>query len=140
MLVQLLDEEEARFYPIEERLPPPPVFYNQRQKMEETEQVMVKDAFPFQELASSSIRLVQTFPGMGPISDFCVVERQGQGSIVACCGAYQDSTLRIIRNGIGMEVYGKGEIENCLAVYSLGFKGKRFLLLFFLFSFNTVWL
>ena len=134
MLVQLLDEEEQRVYRVEERLPPPPVLYNKRRKLEHGDEVNVNDAFPYEELASSSIRLVQTFPGMGPISDFCVVERQGQGIIVACCGAYQDSTLRIIRNGIGMDVYGKRGIENCLAVHTLGFKGIRFdgFLLFYL--------
>lgn len=41
---------------------------------------------------------------LGPIVDFCVVdlERQGQGQVVTCSGAYKDGSLRIVRNGIGI--------------------------------------
>lgn len=101
MLVQLLDSREAKHYKPTERLPPPPAYSGERE---------------------SSIRLVQSFPAMGPISDFCVVERYGQGVIVACCGAYQDSTMRIIRNGIGMQVYGSQGVVGCLGVFSLQLK------------------
>ena len=40
----------------------------------------------------------------GPIVDFCVVdlERQGQGQVVTCSGAYKDGSLRVVQNGIGI--------------------------------------
>ncbi|KAJ1922112.1 DNA damage-binding protein 1a [Tieghemiomyces parasiticus] len=51
------------------------------------------------------VRVVDTYPNLAPIRDFCVVDtdRQGQGQMVACCGAYKGSTLRVIRNGVGIE-------------------------------------
>lgn len=119
-LIQLLDEEEeGRYYRPEERLAPPPIYY--KKKLEGIDEPLVK----------SSIRLVQNFPAMGPISDFCVVEKHGQGVIVACCGAYRDSSLRVIRNGIGMHVYGKGGAEGCLGIQTValpndGSGSKRF--------------
>ena len=41
---------------------------------------------------------------LGAIIDLAVVdlERQGQGQVVTCSGVAQDSSLRIVRNGIGM--------------------------------------
>lgn len=41
---------------------------------------------------------------LGPIVDLCVVdlERQGQGQVVTCSGAFKDGSLRIVRNGIGI--------------------------------------
>lgn len=34
------------------------------------------------------------------------MEKEGQAQMVACSGAYQDGTLRIVRNGIGIEDVG----------------------------------
>eukprot|EP00033_Pygsuia_biforma_P001101 GCRY01001253.1.p1 GENE.GCRY01001253.1~~GCRY01001253.1.p1 ORF type:complete len:1121 (+),score=337.54 GCRY01001253.1:198-3560(+) len=47
---------------------------------------------------------ITTFDNIGPICDFCVVdlERQGQGQVVTCSGAFQDGSLRVVRNGIGI--------------------------------------
>ena len=91
-------------------MPPPPTYY--KKKLEGIDD---------EPLVKSSIRLVQNFPAMGPISDFCVVQREGQGVVVACCGAYRDSSLRVIRNGIGMYGYGKKGVEGCLGIQSLVF-------------------
>ncbi|XP_027838000.2 DNA damage-binding protein 1-like isoform X1 [Aphis gossypii] len=53
----------------------------------------------------SHITVLDTFMNLGPIVDMCVVdlERQGQGQVVTCSGAYKEGSLRIIRNGIGIE-------------------------------------
>ncbi|KAJ3366338.1 DNA damage-binding protein 1 [Kappamyces sp. JEL0680] len=72
--------------------------------------------------AEQNIRVLQSYSSLGPVSDFCVVEREGQGQIVACCGAYKDSSLRIIRNGIGIQELGRLDegLCNCLlSVWSL---------------------
>uniref|UniRef100_T1J441 DNA damage-binding protein 1 n=1 Tax=Strigamia maritima TaxID=126957 RepID=T1J441_STRMM len=52
----------------------------------------------------SYIEVMETFTNLGPIVDMCVVdlERQGQGQLVTCSGAYKEGSLRIIRNGIGI--------------------------------------
>lgn len=56
---------------------------------------------------NSYVEIIQLFTGLGPITDFCVVQgvgylRQGQGQLVTCSGAYKDGSLRVIRNGIGI--------------------------------------
>lgn len=74
----------------------------------------------------SHITVLDTFMNLGPIVDMCVIdlERQGQGQVVTCSGkhfdyllmlcsksncfffilgAYKEGSLRIIRNGIGIQ-------------------------------------
>uniref|UniRef100_A0A8C0IFI1 DNA damage-binding protein 1 n=1 Tax=Bubo bubo TaxID=30461 RepID=A0A8C0IFI1_BUBBB len=52
----------------------------------------------------SYVMAMETFTNLGPIVDMCVVdlERQGQGQLVTCSGAFKEGSLRIIRNGIGI--------------------------------------
>uniref|UniRef100_A0A8C3U8J1 DNA damage-binding protein 1 n=1 Tax=Catharus ustulatus TaxID=91951 RepID=A0A8C3U8J1_CATUS len=52
----------------------------------------------------SYVVAMETFTNLGPIVDMCVVdlERQGQGQLVTCSGAFKEGSLRIIRNGIGI--------------------------------------
>uniref|UniRef100_A0A668A5C8 DNA damage-binding protein 1 n=1 Tax=Myripristis murdjan TaxID=586833 RepID=A0A668A5C8_9TELE len=52
----------------------------------------------------SYVAVMETFTNLGPIVDMCVVdlERQGQGQLVTCSGAFKEGSLRIIRNGIGI--------------------------------------
>uniref|UniRef100_A0A6Q2ZCH0 DNA damage-binding protein 1 n=1 Tax=Esox lucius TaxID=8010 RepID=A0A6Q2ZCH0_ESOLU len=54
--------------------------------------------------AGSYVAVMETFTNLGPIVDMCVVdlERQGQGQLVTCSGAFKEGSLRIIRNGIGI--------------------------------------
>jgi Mono-functional DNA-alkylating methyl methanesulfonate N-term len=50
------------------------------------------------------VEVLDKYVNLGPITDFCVVdlERQGQGQVVTCSGAYKDGSLRVVRNGIGI--------------------------------------
>lgn len=52
----------------------------------------------------SYVEVLEKYVNLGPIVDFCVVdlERQGQGQVVTCSGAYKDGSLRVVRNGIGI--------------------------------------
>ncbi|CAB4306932.1 unnamed protein product [Prunus armeniaca] len=52
----------------------------------------------------SYVEVLERYVNLGPIVDFCVVdlERQGQGQVVTCSGAYKDGSLRVVRNGIGI--------------------------------------
>ena len=62
----------------------------------------------------SYVTIVETFTNLGPIVDMVVVdlERQGQGQLVTCSGAYKEGSLRIIRNGIGIhELASIGEFH-----------------------------
>jgi len=50
------------------------------------------------------VELLESYTNLGPIVDFVVVdtEKQGQGQVITCSGAYKDGSLRLIRNGIGL--------------------------------------
>ena len=48
--------------------------------------------------------MLETFPNLGPIVDFSVVDldRHGQGQVVTCSGVQRDGSLRVVRNGVGI--------------------------------------
>ena len=53
----------------------------------------------------SYVEILETYPNLGPIVDFAAVDLDGhgQGQAVTCSGVAKDGTLRIIRNGVGIE-------------------------------------
>ncbi|GKE24646.1 DNA damage-binding protein 1 isoform X2, partial [Tanacetum coccineum] len=75
----------------------------------------------------SYVEVLERYVNLGPIVDFCVVdlERQGQGQVVTCSGAFKDGSLRIVRNGIGIneqasvELQGTSEGKQKLRFHSL---------------------
>ncbi|KAL0300566.1 UNVERIFIED_CONTAM: DNA damage-binding protein 1 [Sesamum radiatum] len=64
---------------------------------------------------------IHRYVNLGPIVDFCVVdlERQGQGQVVTCSGAYKDGSLRIVRNGIGINEQASVELQGIKGMWSL---------------------
>ncbi|KAJ1673442.1 DNA damage-binding protein 1a, partial [Spiromyces aspiralis] len=72
--------------------------------------------------ANSYIEPLVTYPNIGPIIDFCIVSNEGesgQGQIVTCSGSGTKSSLRIIRNGIGIEQVSGQAIQGVLGMWSL---------------------
>ncbi|TPX30298.1 hypothetical protein SmJEL517_g06115 [Synchytrium microbalum] len=71
--------------------------------------------------AGDFFQVVDTYPNLAPIVDFAVVdlERQGQGQIVACSGIGKDGSLRIVRNGIGINEIAELEMTGLRSVWSL---------------------
>ncbi|KAF9666475.1 hypothetical protein SADUNF_Sadunf16G0233100 [Salix dunnii] len=69
----------------------------------------------------SYVEVLDRFVNLGPIVDFCVVdlERQGQGQVVTCSGAYKDGSLRIVRNGIGINEQASVELQGIKGMWSL---------------------
>lgn len=69
----------------------------------------------------SYVSVLQSFVNLGPIVDFCVVdlERQGQGQVVTCSGAFKDGSLRIVRNGIGINEQASAELPGIKGIWSL---------------------
>uniref|UniRef100_A0A7S3QK85 DNA damage-binding protein 1 n=1 Tax=Dunaliella tertiolecta TaxID=3047 RepID=A0A7S3QK85_DUNTE len=67
------------------------------------------------------VELLETYTNLGPIIDFCVVDldRQGQGQVVTCSGALSDGSLRIVRNGIGINEQATIELDGIKGVWSL---------------------
>jgi DNA damage-binding protein 1 len=69
----------------------------------------------------SNIEVLETFTNLGPIQDFCVVdlERQGQGQVVTCSGTLKDGSLRVVRNGIGINEQAAVELPGIKGLWSL---------------------
>lgn len=67
------------------------------------------------------VEVVDSYTNLGPIVDLCVVdpEGQGQGQVVACCGRSQDGSLRIVRNGIGINEQASVDLHGMKGVWSL---------------------
>mmetsp|Transcript_12957 Transcript_12957/g.36428 ORF Transcript_12957/g.36428 Transcript_12957/m.36428 type:complete len:1117 (+) Transcript_12957:258-3608(+) len=69
----------------------------------------------------SFIEVLDSFTNLGPIVDFSVVdlERQGQGQVVTCSGVYKEGSLRIVRNGIGINEQANVDLPGIKGIWSL---------------------
>eukprot|EP00775_Hariotina_reticulata_P011705 gene11705-11850_t len=69
-------------------------------------------------LKVQTLEVVDTWQSLAPLIDFTVMdlERQGQGQMVACCGTFQDGSLRVVRNGIGIHEAAAMELPGSCAV------------------------
>ncbi|KAL4189515.1 hypothetical protein AMTRI_Chr08g165760 [Amborella trichopoda] len=69
----------------------------------------------------SYVEVLERYVNLGPIVDFCVVdlERQGQGQVVTCSGAFKDGSLRVVRNGIGINEQASVELHGIKGMWSL---------------------
>lgn len=64
---------------------------------------------------------METFTNLGPIMDICVVdlERQGQGQMITCSGTFKEGSLRIIRNGIGIQEHACIDLPSIKGMWPL---------------------
>ncbi|EEC79792.1 hypothetical protein OsI_21216 [Oryza sativa Indica Group] len=69
----------------------------------------------------SYVEVLERYVNLGPIVDFCVVDldRQGQGQVVTCSGAFKDGSLRVVRNGIGINEQASVELQGIKGLWSL---------------------
>ncbi|KAL1129243.1 hypothetical protein AAG570_013772 [Ranatra chinensis] len=69
----------------------------------------------------SYITVMETFPNLAPIVDMVVVdlERQGQGQLVTCSGGFKEGSLRIIRNGIGIQELASIDLPGIKGIWAL---------------------
>lgn len=67
------------------------------------------------------LEVCETYTNLGPIVDMCLVdlEKQGQGQLVTCSGNSKNGSLRIIRNGIGINEHASMELSGIKGVWSL---------------------
>ncbi|KAI8994749.1 CPSF A subunit region-domain-containing protein [Pilobolus umbonatus] len=67
------------------------------------------------------LEVIDEFPNLGPITDFCVadLDKQGQTQLITCSGVGKDSSLRIIRNGVGLNELAAIEISGVKGVWAL---------------------
>ncbi|KAK7272651.1 hypothetical protein RJT34_29386 [Clitoria ternatea] len=69
----------------------------------------------------SYVEVLERYVNLGPIVDFCVIvlERQSQGQLVNCSGAYKDGSLRAVHNGIGIKEQASVELQGIKGMWSL---------------------
>lgn len=80
----------------------------------------------------SYVTVMESFTNLAPIIDMCVVdlERQGQGQLVTCSGAFKEGSLRIIRNGIGIQEHASIDLPSIKGMWAIQVaSGKFFILL-----------
>lgn len=67
------------------------------------------------------LKVIEEFSNLGPITDFCVadLDKQGQTQLITCSGVAQDSSLRIIRNGVGLKEIATVEMESVTGCWAL---------------------
>ncbi|XP_018018027.1 DNA damage-binding protein 1 [Hyalella azteca] len=72
-------------------------------------------------VTKSFLTTMQTFPNLGPIAHMTVVdlERQGQGQLITCSGAFKEGSLRIIRNGVGIQELACIELPKIRGMWGL---------------------
>lgn len=69
----------------------------------------------------SYVTVMESFTNLAPILDMCVVdlERQGQGQLVTCSGAFKEGSLRIIRSGIGIQEHASIDLPGIKGMWAL---------------------
>lgn len=69
-----------------------------------------------------TVQVLQTFPNLGPILDFCLFDYDGQGkqTMVCCSGVDKDGSLRIVENGVGFVEHYIMDIPLITNVWTLG--------------------
>ncbi|KAI8096333.1 mono-functional DNA-alkylating methyl methanesulfonate N-term-domain-containing protein [Halteromyces radiatus] len=67
------------------------------------------------------LQVIENFPSLGPVIDFCVadLDKQGQPQLITCSGAGKDSSLRIIRSGVGLNQLAAIEMNGVKATWAL---------------------
>lgn len=76
---------------------------------------------PEKDAQGAYIEVLETYDNLGPIMDMCVadLDRQGQGQAVTCSGCNKDGSLRIIRNGVGINEHAAIELAGIKGMWSL---------------------
>ncbi|VDO74386.1 unnamed protein product [Heligmosomoides polygyrus] len=74
--------------------------------------------------AENNSFVLQTFTNLAPIRDIAVMECDGQNQIITCSGAFKEGSLRIIRNGIGIDEAASVDIPGVKGIFTLKMDSK----------------
>ncbi|KHN84948.1 DNA damage-binding protein 1 [Toxocara canis] len=72
----------------------------------------------------SYISLMDTYVNLAPIRDMVVINADGQQQVITCSGAFKDGSLRIIRNGIGIEELASVDLPGVKALFTLNVESE----------------
>uniref|UniRef100_A0A1I7T0L8 DNA damage-binding protein 1 n=1 Tax=Caenorhabditis tropicalis TaxID=1561998 RepID=A0A1I7T0L8_9PELO len=67
----------------------------------------------------SYIVVLETYSNIGPIRDMIMVESDGQPQLVTCSGAEKDGSLRVIRNGIGIDELASVDLAGVVGIFPI---------------------
>ncbi|RZF44982.1 hypothetical protein LSTR_LSTR001943 [Laodelphax striatellus] len=69
----------------------------------------------------SYVSVMESFMNLAPITDMVVVdlEKQGQDQVITCSGAFKEGSLRIIRNGIGIQEHASIDLPGIKGIWAL---------------------
>jgi len=69
----------------------------------------------------SFVEIMEHFPNLGPIVDFAVVDldRHGASEVVTCSGVGKDGSLRVVRNGVGINERAAVELPGIKGLWNL---------------------
>lgn len=72
------------------------------------------------------LSMLSTEQNIGPIIDFCLVdsEQHGYSHFVSCSGAFKDSSLRIVKSGVGVEEQAAVDLEGIKGLWALQENGS----------------
>ena len=70
---------------------------------------------------SGYVDILESYVSLAPIVDLCVVdlERQGQEQVVTCSGIGKDGSLRVVRNGVGINEQAAVELPGIKGLWAL---------------------
>lgn len=73
------------------------------------------------ELEEEDISLIASYTSLAPILDCCIVESDGGGasSVITCSGAYKGGSLRVIRQGVGLDELAALEMEGVQKIFNI---------------------
>ncbi|CAF0797251.1 unnamed protein product [Didymodactylos carnosus] len=73
----------------------------------------------------SHLEILESYTNLGPILDMCIVDIERQGrQLVTCSGFSKDSSLRIVRTGIGIQEHASIDLRNIKGIWSLKISSK----------------
>nr|AVV64025.1 CPSF A subunit region family protein [Anisakis simplex] len=72
---------------------------------------------PYQD--GSYISLMDNYVNLAPIRDMVVINTDGQQQVITCSGAFKDGSLRVIRNGIGIEELASVDLAGVKSLFAL---------------------
>ncbi|VDD75995.1 unnamed protein product [Mesocestoides corti] len=75
---------------------------------------------------NSYITVLEQFTNIGPIVDMVLLESKGQNQLITCSGCYKEGSLRVIRNGIGIQEHATVDQEQIKGVWCFPFESATF--------------
>ncbi|KAL5220246.1 hypothetical protein ABZP36_024959 [Zizania latifolia] len=73
------------------------------------------------DVSGGFVEVLEQYMNIGPIADFCFVDldKQGQGQLITCSGAYKDGSIRVVQNGVVATEQASVQLQGIKGLWSL---------------------